>query len=103
MIRLKVLTPNKEYFKLIFFSFIQVIRNELYRNLGLAFLCVFVVTLLLIANIWTCLLVGSCVVLTLVSCIKQIVIPYPYATTVEKMFFCNFCVHVISYNIIYRN
>ncbi len=52
--------------KLDFFLYTQVIRNELFRNLGLAFLCVFIVTLLLIANIWTCLLVGSCVVLTLV-------------------------------------
>jgi hypothetical protein len=45
-----------------------VIREELFRNLGLALLCVFIVTLLLIAHIWTSFLVLCCVLLTLVCC-----------------------------------
>ncbi|ESO85119.1 hypothetical protein LOTGIDRAFT_130973, partial [Lottia gigantea] len=45
----------------------KVIKNELYRNLGLAFACVFVVTLILIANLWTCLMVSSCILFTLVN------------------------------------
>lgn len=44
-----------------------VIREELFRNLGLALLCVFIVTLLLIAHIWTSFLVLCCVLLTLVN------------------------------------
>ena len=40
--------------------------NELYTNLGLAFVAVFLVTLLLVANIWVCLLVCVSVVITLV-------------------------------------
>lgn len=43
----------------------KVIQKELYRNLGLAFLCVLLMTLVLIADIWTCILVCSCVVFTL--------------------------------------
>lgn len=43
-----------------------VIRNELLRNIGLAMVGVFFVTLLLIANIWSSLLVLVCVLLTLV-------------------------------------
>lgn len=45
----------------------KVIKNELFRNLGLAAACVFVVTLVLIANLWTSLLVFSCVIMTLVD------------------------------------
>ena len=45
----------------------QVIQEELYRNLGLAFLCVMVVTVVLIAHVWTSLLVCSCIVLVVVS------------------------------------
>ncbi|XP_013382604.1 protein patched homolog 1 [Lingula anatina] len=45
----------------------KVIQIELYRNIGLAFACVFLVTLILIANIWTCILVLTCVVMTLVD------------------------------------
>lgn len=44
-----------------------VIRRELFRNIGLAMMCVFIVTLLLIANIWSSVLVLGCVVLTLVG------------------------------------
>ena len=40
--------------------------NELYTNLGLAFVAVFIVTLLLVANIWICLLVCLSVIVTLV-------------------------------------
>ncbi|XP_050397303.2 patched domain-containing protein 3 isoform X1 [Patella vulgata] len=45
----------------------KVIQTELYRNLGLAFLCVFLVTLVLIANLWTCLMVSCCIMFTLVN------------------------------------
>ncbi|XP_062583779.1 protein patched homolog 1-like isoform X2 [Saccostrea cucullata] len=45
----------------------KVIKSELFRNLGLAAACVFVVTLILIANIWTSILVFSCVIMTLVD------------------------------------
>ena len=41
--------------------------EELYRNLGLAFVCVFVTTLLLLSNVAACLQVLLCVVLTLVN------------------------------------
>jgi len=40
---------------------------ELYRNLALAAVCVFVVTLILIANIRTSVLVFICVAFTVVS------------------------------------
>ncbi|GFO48112.1 patched domain-containing protein 3 [Plakobranchus ocellatus] len=45
----------------------KVVRQELFRNLGLACLCVFIVTLILIANFWTSLLVFCCVLFTLVD------------------------------------
>nr|KAG5711759.1 hypothetical protein BaRGS_023523 [Batillaria attramentaria] len=45
----------------------RVIQEELYRNLGLACLCVFLVTLILIAHVGTSLMVFSCVVFTLVD------------------------------------
>ncbi|KAL8581653.1 hypothetical protein ACOMHN_049209 [Nucella lapillus] len=45
----------------------KVIQTELYRNLGLACLCVFIVTLILIAHVGTSLMVFSCVLLTLVD------------------------------------
>ncbi|KAK7065466.1 Patched domain-containing protein 3 [Halocaridina rubra] len=45
----------------------MVIKQELYMNMGLAMLVVFLVTLLLIANIATSLMVLFCVVLTLVD------------------------------------
>ncbi|XP_061175023.1 protein patched homolog 1-like isoform X2 [Saccostrea echinata] len=45
----------------------KVIKIELFRNLGLAAACVFVVTLILIANLWTSILVFSCVIMTLVD------------------------------------
>ncbi|KAJ8305847.1 hypothetical protein KUTeg_016392 [Tegillarca granosa] len=46
-------------------SYTKIIQKELYRNLGLAAGCVFVVTLILIANIWTSLMVFTCVIGTL--------------------------------------
>ena len=48
----------------------QVLQKELYRNLALAAACVFIVTLLLIANLWTSILVFTCVAFTVV-CIYQ--------------------------------
>ena len=44
----------------------QVISEELFRNMGLALMTVFLVTLLVLANLWTCLLVFTCVGFTLV-------------------------------------
>jgi len=44
----------------------EVIMEELYRNLIIAMICVFVTTFLLIANIYACFLVLLCVTLTLV-------------------------------------
>nr|SVE93817.1 EOG090X0BEK [Scapholeberis mucronata] len=44
----------------------EVIMEELYRNLAIAMACVFVTTFILIANIYACLMVLLCVILTLV-------------------------------------
>lgn len=44
-----------------------MIQKELYRNLGLACLCVFIVTVILIAHVGTSLMVFLCVLFTLVS------------------------------------
>lgn len=44
-----------------------MISEELFRNIGLALLAVFIITLIVLANLWTCLLVFSCVAFTLVS------------------------------------
>ncbi|XP_046631548.1 uncharacterized protein LOC124311207 [Daphnia pulicaria] len=44
----------------------EVIMEELYRNLAIAMVCVFVTTFILIANLFACLLVLLCVVLTLI-------------------------------------
>ena len=41
--------------------------EELYRNLAIAMVCVFVTTFILIANMFACVLVLLCVVLTLVK------------------------------------
>lgn len=49
----------------------EIIGFELWRNLGLALVCVFVITLILLANIQICLMVLLCVTLTLVSFICQ--------------------------------
>ena len=57
-------------------SLFQVISEELFRNMALALMAVFLVTLVVLANIWTCLMVFSCVGFTLVS----------FLTTVEFMF-----------------
>ncbi|KAL5022693.1 hypothetical protein ScPMuIL_001848 [Solemya velum] len=45
----------------------KIIQIELYRNLGLAAAAVFIVTLILIAHLWTSVLVFTCVILTLVD------------------------------------
>ncbi|VDI74655.1 Hypothetical predicted protein, partial [Mytilus galloprovincialis] len=45
----------------------KILQVELYRNLALAGVCVFIVTLLLIANLWTSLIVFSCVIFTLID------------------------------------
>lgn len=45
----------------------QVIESELYRNLGVSMLCIFITTLILLANIQASVLVMLCVVMTLVS------------------------------------
>ncbi|XP_065069855.1 patched domain-containing protein 3-like isoform X2 [Rhopilema esculentum] len=45
----------------------KIIAVELVRNLALAAACVFLVTLFLLANIWTSLMVFTCVILTLVD------------------------------------
>ncbi|KAL4236787.1 Patched domain-containing protein 3 [Mactra antiquata] len=45
----------------------KVLKGELYRNLALAGVCVFIVTLLLIANLWTSILVFSCVLFTVID------------------------------------
>jgi predicted RND superfamily exporter protein len=47
----------------------QIIGYELWRNIGLAMLCVFIVTLILLANIPVCLLVLMIVVFTLTNII----------------------------------
>ena len=50
-----------------FYMLLQVIQEELYRNLGLAILSIAVVTLILLADILVSLVVLTCVVFTLVS------------------------------------
>jgi Niemann-Pick C1 protein len=60
----------------------KVIGEELYRNLGLAFLCVFLMTLLLIANLWTCILVAICVAMTLVDVLGMI---YFWGLTIDTV------------------
>ncbi|XP_060591012.1 patched domain-containing protein 3-like [Ruditapes philippinarum] len=45
----------------------KVLKGELYRNLALAGVCVFIVTLLLIANLWTSILVFTCVAFTVID------------------------------------
>eukprot|EP00095_Tigriopus_kingsejongensis_P005354 maker-scaffold34_size539781-snap-gene-1.9 protein:Tk05354 transcript:maker-scaffold34_size539781-snap-gene-1.9-mRNA-1 annotation:"hypothetical protein DAPPUDRAFT_306990" len=45
----------------------EVISFELWRNLALAMVCVFIITLVLLANVKICLMVLSCICLTLVD------------------------------------
>ncbi|CAG5135683.1 unnamed protein product, partial [Candidula unifasciata] len=45
----------------------KVLQVELYRNLGMSAAAVFLVTLILIANLWTSLLVFVCVIFTIVD------------------------------------
>lgn len=52
-----------------------VIRKELLRNIGLAMLVVFLLTLVLISNIWSSLLVLVSVVLTLVRLTQFLYLP----------------------------
>ena len=44
----------------------QVIQDELYRNIALAFACVLIMTLILLANVWSCVIVCVCVIMCLV-------------------------------------
>ena len=44
----------------------QVIQEELYRNLALAFVCILLTTLILLANLWACFLICLCVIMSLV-------------------------------------
>lgn len=55
---------NLSWFFIVYF---QVISEELFRNMALALMAVFIVTLIVLANIWVCLLVFTCVGFTLVS------------------------------------
>ena len=50
----------------------EIIAKELWRNMGLAMICVFVITLLLLADITICFLVFICVVLTLVNIVGML-------------------------------
>jgi Niemann-Pick C1 protein len=50
----------------------EVIGFELWRNLGLAMISVFVITLILLANIQICLMVLLCVALTLVDMVGML-------------------------------
>ena len=50
----------------------QVISEELFRNLGLAMAAVFLATIIVLANLWTCLMVFTCVGFTLVSSVKSL-------------------------------
>ena len=45
----------------------KIIGFELWRNVGLAIMCVFVITLILLANIKICLMVLGIVVITLID------------------------------------
>lgn len=58
---------SKRNLSLFFIVFFQVISEELFRNMALALMAVFIVTLIVLANIWVCLLVFTCVGFTLVS------------------------------------
>ena len=49
------------------FAFIQIIQSELYLNVGLAFVCIILMALLLLAHLGTWLLVSACVVMSVVS------------------------------------
>ena len=50
----------------------ETIAKELWRNMGLAMICVFVITLLLLANVKICVLVLLCVILTLVDIVGML-------------------------------
>ena len=47
--------------------FFQVIKTELFRNIGLSMACVFVTMLLLLADIWGSVLTMICVVMSLID------------------------------------
>ena len=50
----------------------ETIAKELWRNMGLAMMCVFVINLLLLANVKICVLVLLCVILTLVDIVGML-------------------------------
>ena len=56
----------------------QVISEELFRNMAFNLMVVFIVTLVVLANLRACLMVFSCVGFTLVS--------YPTSTKWNKLF-----------------
>ena len=58
----------------------EVISEELYRNILLAILCVFITTWMLLFNIWASLLVLGCVVLTLVNVSHDLQVNNGYST-----------------------
>ncbi|XP_077981544.1 patched domain-containing protein 3-like [Glandiceps talaboti] len=60
----------------------KVIKEELYRNLGLAMAAVFLVTLILIANLWTALLVFLCVIVSLVDVVGMM---YFWGLTIDTV------------------
>lgn len=65
-------TPNSSYAFVWSFGFAgwetdEIITVEVYRNMGLAMICIFCTTLALIANFKGCLIVLVCVILTLVD------------------------------------
>ena len=45
----------------------KVIRTELFRNVGLSLLCVFITMLVLLAELWGSILVMICVLMTLID------------------------------------
>ena len=45
----------------------EVIGYELYRNIGLAMICIFVISLTMLADVKISLMVMACVILTMVS------------------------------------
>lgn len=54
-------------FEYITFETNKIIKVELFRNLGLAFICIFIMILILIANLWTCILVSLCVIMAVLD------------------------------------
>eukprot|EP00794_Sanderia_malayensis_P009125 gene9125-10098_t len=62
----KAFAFSKEYLYLLWETN-KIIKNELFRNLILASIAVFLVTLLLVANLWVAMMIFACVVLSLTN------------------------------------